>query len=1451
MRLLTPALSPPSTTAARSVPLARRVTTTARRSACALVALATLGSPRPATAACEPDVPPLADGGSVTCSGADETGFDGTMVTNLTITTSGVTVLTDADGGTLDAAIVVEDGNSITLGADATVNVGEANGSGVLGRDDNSVVNEGTINVNVSTGTGINLRDSTDPTGTGIPPAPGVPFVRNAGTIDLTADGAVGIRTNSNYDVENDATGTIQVRGAGATGILGGNDNIINNEGTIVVDGDDGRAISLGNNTGLPLSNGAISSGTITINGARGIAIEAGDDVGVAFTGGTVDLVGDESRGLSLGNRVDTVGAQANVTNAATMNVDGAGAIGMQVGDGWIEPGNTAGTRNFDTINVRGEGAVGIFAGDTSNTTGEHDSFVLNNVGAVIDVTGVDAIGVSLGGNGILDPGNGALDSAETLTNLGSILGGADAGPLVEFRNFSAGFENRVRNEAAGSITADLTNIALPDRGIAVRGSAGSDHVSNAGSIVGDLDLGDGDDTFTLESTGSFTGTYRGGNGDDTVVLGANAGPALAFDLDQTTDVETIRVEGLSAADPGWSLLNTSGFTGLIDVEANGSLTQAAGLDFDGLLENLGRIAGDVTFGAGANSVRNGGAIEGDADLGDGDDSFLLEASGSFTGTLDAGLGEDTFALGANTGGVLDFDFSRTDGFETIRVEGAAAADPGWNLTNTAGFTGLVEIEADGSLTQAAALDFDGTLVNSGRLTGDVVLGASVNDVTNSGAIIGNVDLGDGDDTFRQNPGATLTGMLDGGLGDDTLTLGAPAGALETFDLGTLLNVPDVRVLGVPSTVSGWRLVNGAAFGGTLTVQTNGLITQTAADVLEADVVNDGSIAGDLTLGPGANTLTNNGAIPGNVDLGDGDDTFLQSQGASLTGMLDGGLGDDSVLLDTTSGSVTTFDLSLLQNIPNLRIQDTGDANDGAWTLSDGAGFTGTVFVDAGAALIQPDAVTLGGALEVAPTGAIGATVFTSGPGITVAGDARFDGTLAVALDPALAALDPAAQAGDYRLIQVDGNSVGTFSTEILPDDAGVLQFETTYDADGLLFSIIAGTFGSVGQGASNRAIGAHLDAIRTDMTGSAELLSLLDEYETGATDVDGFLSALSPEAYDAQATIAIESGRRLARMLFERPRDCLPGDVDRWTPDRPTLDCHRRALSAWVAGTGRFRSRDAFSGRPEYDAEVGGGVFGIDFLPHESLELTLAISGQQATIDVQGRGESDLSLIEAMVAGAWTWNSLRLQATAGYGHGFHEATRRIAFSADGVTPLEQTGEDDFESRRVTAGAQAGYLVSVGPVDVEPTLGVDWVFLDQDEVEEAGGFATATLAERDDHIVTGTAGLRLSTLYHHTRYLHQNLEWIDGVWRPTVAVRWRQYLTGYDRSIDARLAGAPDTVGGFRVEAEEDDGGFEVEAALSFVPKHANRLQFDLRYDLYRAAHTLDHDLTARVRIGF
>ncbi|MFO0689892.1 MAG: autotransporter domain-containing protein [Myxococcota bacterium] len=961
--------------------------------------------PSAARAACTPTSP--ANDATVTCSGTDSTGYDGSGADNLTISTTGAAVLDDSSP-TLDAAILVDDDSTVTIGTGATVRVTQQNGAGIRGDDDN--------------------------------------FVENKGRIELNAA--------------------------------------------------DTRGISIDQNTTGILPNGAVNSGTIQVVGDRSYAIETGDNSGVA-TSGTINLIGNATRGLSGGSRLDYA-KPANVTNSGTINIEGADAFGLKFGDGWLDGSfqdtdnnsstptvfvpTAAGIRNQSgaTINVTGARSTGIFAGDTANVDGDHDSFVVNS--GTIAVTGTDAIGVSVGGNGrltrydlsTLNLNNAASLGLVTLNNSGSITGDADAGPLVVFRDFNAGHENRLLVGGSGSIVADLTNQGTADRAIAIRGTNGDELIVNAGRVQGDVDLAGGDDRWVQISGGQQSGNLIGGSGQDELTL-------------------------------------------------------------------IGTRTTPATFNVG-----------------------------------------------------------QLQGFEAIRIARGAPITPSsttttpWQLTNTSGFTGLVEVQNDG-------------------------------------------------------------------------------------------------ILDVPTPIT---------LGGAFAVQSRGTVQVTL----------DGTTA-PLTVQGAAN-------LDGNLVVRKGDN------------------------------------------------------------------------------------------LTPSPT--------------------------------------------PYRVILANGGVTGRFANIRFPDASGTRIFTPSYDALGVLALFQDVGLVGVARNANQRAIAGNLVALTNAGGNQDDLQATLD----GLQDVQNLGSvydALSPEAYDAQTTVSVEAGRRIAAMLFDRPRECRTGDRDLWSAQASRLPCHARRLSPWAAALGSFRQRDAFSGHARYDAQMGGIIAGVDFQPLSILDFTVAVSGPRGGINVARAGESTLTLAEITGAAALNLGGLRVQGAATFGHGFHQDRRQIKF--DGPTPtsgVNVRGVDDHDSDRTLLATEIGYRVPAGPVGVEPIFGFDWAWMSQDGIHEsdAGGYGL-DVASRDDEVGSLRAGIRLSTAYDHKTYLGPWLEWMTGVWRPTFDVAWRQFVEGNQRDLSARLQGGADTAGGFRVRGKEDPGGAEIGLGLRLIPSDANRLRLDLRYQAYVAEHTLEQDLVAQATIAF
>jgi Ca2+-binding RTX toxin-like protein len=193
------------------------------------------------------------------------------------------------------------------------------------------------------------------------------------------------------------------------------------------------------------------------------------------------------------------------------------------------------------------------------------------------------------------------------------------------------------------------------------------------------------------------------------------------------------------------------------------------------------------------------------------------------------------------------------------------------------------EMEALLPISSAAIFGFAGaeTVTNSGKVFGDVFLGAGDDVMTNiAGLIKGDVVLGDGNDTF-DHVGGKLTGKIFGGMGDDTLIVGKATDKLiESADYIDVDNGDAVVSFGIDTVKS--------AFTYTLSDNVENLVLTGKNDI-------DGT-------GNGLdNTLTGN----------QGDNLLT---GAAGIDVLTGGGGADTFVFATGGGNDTIVDLTTAQH---------------------------------------------------------------------------------------------------------------------------------------------------------------------------------------------------------------------------------------------------------------------------------------------------------------------------------------------------------------------------------------------------------------------------------------------------------------------------------------------------------------------------------------------------------
>ena len=206
-----------------------------------------------------------------------------------------------------------------------------------------------------------------------------------------------------------------------------------------------------------------------------------------------------------------------------------------------------------------------------------------------------------------------------------------------------------------GSIDTTITNTGVIDGAITF--GTGNDILAHSGEITGPVDLGDGDDEVRFGRDAILGARADGGLGDDVLELGDTGNSEREFDLATLSGFETVRVTGADPANTGWELLNGLAFSGLLDIEAGGALdadaTSPVALDRTGDVRNAGRIGTELAFGSAGHTLTNlaGGSVEGVVTFGNGADT--LDNDGAILADVILGGGDDVYRQGVL--GSVDF----------------------------------------------------------------------------------------------------------------------------------------------------------------------------------------------------------------------------------------------------------------------------------------------------------------------------------------------------------------------------------------------------------------------------------------------------------------------------------------------------------------------------------------------------------------------------------------------------------------------------------------------------------------------------------------------------------------------------------------------------------------------------------------------------------------------------
>ncbi|NJO35497.1 MAG: hypothetical protein HC869_22875 [Rhodospirillales bacterium] len=231
-----------------------------------------------------------------------------------------------------------------------------------------------------------------------------------------------------------------------------------------------------------------------------------------------------------------------------------------------------------------------------------------------------------------------------------------------------------------------------------------------------------------------------------------------------------------------------------------------------------------------------------------------------------------------------------------------------------------------------------------------------------AGTITGNIDQGDGADTFTMTSGVVGSLQQGGGLDTFLMTGGTILGA---FTEGDFITITGGSIGSVNMTIANnvFVMSGGVILGNVVAGFQNDTFTLSGGDIggnvnlgngSNALTVSGGRIGDGITTGTGIDSLTwSGGRIAGAVDLGAGSDqaTLANLTNSNLAGttLVDGAAGTDRL---TFSNSIISG-VGLFQNWETVELTNgTQWTLDGNLALGDAGTLTGTLSIDSTSVLL-------------------------------------------------------------------------------------------------------------------------------------------------------------------------------------------------------------------------------------------------------------------------------------------------------------------------------------------------------------------------------------------------------------------------------------------------------------------------------------------------------------------
>lgn len=855
-------------------------------------------------------------------------------------------------------------------------------------------------------------------------------------------------------------------------------------------------------------------------------------------------------------------------------------------------------------------------------------------------------------------------------------------------------------------------------------------------------------------------------------------------------------------------------------------------------------------------------------------------------------------SLDALAGGSATMDAMVSSG-AVLNVPGSFAITGGtraWSLVNNgsiAGTTGI-SLSSGGSVTNLGSISSTATNGAGATFSGISILGGNPAVVDNAGTItttangprtgieFTNVTTG----MITNRAGASITVGSFGGTPSAGIMVNSATGSVSVVNAGTITARDGIVVNSAGSVVNqATGIINGSPSGigialdngtiqnaGTVTGPVSissggGLITNTG----RITAARPGTSAAHF-FGSGDSTLINGGTISDSngsaVTFGAGNDTLVLRRGSAINGTVQGGGGNNQLVLEGASLTTTAN----LMNFNNTLIaRGSGSSVDGPVSFAQ-TSVSGELAVNS--VLTSPVAIAAGGRLSGsgAVSGNVSNTAGTVSPGnaigtLTVNGSFTqvASGTLAIAVSPGAAsrlAVNGAASLGGalaitadpgsyavgtrYQVLTASGGINGTFAQTTVASSSPLLQFNTVYQSNAVDIAVQVGSVAAIVGSGNQQSVGAALDRAASS-PGFAPVIGALVGLSSAAA-IQGAVDQLgtAAEGYGGMNGAALNVGRNMAGVLAQQLSlaHTAAGETTAFDPRRtrvqlasldPIPAVGPSRWSAWADGFGVFGGVAGDGNAHAVDYRTGGTAIGADYRLDPNL-LVGAMAGFADT-ETSASGLPGVGTIRSYslaLYGSWTRDRLYADGMLGYAYNDIHLTRGI--NVAGLPAMQAKGET--EGHQLMSAMEVGRNFSLGSgARATPLAGLHVNVLHQAAFTEAGAGAL-NLAVRDD--TTASVRSLLGSRFDIDTT-------VDGVpARFTAKLAWGHEFADTSQSVRASFAGAP--AGSFALQSARANRD-SAQIGLGAAARLDRDTSLHLRYEADLNGHNDSHAVIAGLRL--